>query len=125
MLAAVLQSAGYRTGLYISPFLQVFNERMSVNGAMISGEELGKITEQVRLAAEAMEDRPTEFELMTAIAFLYFRQQRCDIVVLEVGMGCLLYTSHIDRGYADLAGDLACLGADIVRVDEMCIRDRV
>ena len=55
MLAAVLQSAGYRTGLYISPFLQVFNERMSVNGTMISGEELGEITEQVRFSAEAMD----------------------------------------------------------------------
>ena len=95
MLAAVLQSAGYRTGLYISPFLQVFNERMSVNGAMISGEELGKITEQVRHVAEAMEDRPTEFELMTAIAFLYFRQQRCDIVVLEVGMGGRLDSTNV------------------------------
>ena len=95
MLAAVLQSAGYRTGLYISPFLQVFNERMSVNGTMISGEELGEITEQVRFSAEAMEDRPTEFELMTAIAFLYFRRQHCDIVVLEVGMGGRLDSTNV------------------------------
>ena len=65
MLAAVLRAAGYRTGLYISPYLQVFNERMSINGVQIDDEELGALTEQVRAVAEPMEDPPTEFEWMT------------------------------------------------------------
>lgn len=95
MLAAVLQQAGYTVGLYISPFLQVFNERMSVNGEMISDAMLGEITEQVRPAAEEMADPPTEFELMTAIAFLYFLRQGCDLVVLEVGMGGRLDSTNV------------------------------
>ena len=84
MLASVLQTAGYRTGLYTSPFLQVFNERMRVNGEMITDGELGTFVEQLRPVAESMEDRPTEFEMMTAIAFLFFQSRACDIVVLEV-----------------------------------------
>lgn len=95
MTAAILQAAGYATGLYISPFLQVFNERMSVNGEMISGAELGEITQQVKDFAETMADPPTEFELMTAIAFLYFQRHRCDLVVLEVGMGGRLDSTNV------------------------------
>ena len=95
MTASVLQAAGYRTGLYISPFLQVFNERMSVNGEMIGDEALGAFTEQVRAAAEGMEDPPTEFEMMTALAFLYFKSEGCDVVVLEVGMGGRLDSTNV------------------------------
>ena len=95
MTASVLQKAGYRTGLYISPFLEVFNERMSVNGALITDEELGSITEKVRPAAESMEDMPTEFEWMTAIALLFFLRRGCDIVVLEVGMGGRLDSTNV------------------------------
>ena len=95
MTSSVLRRAGYRTGLYISPFLQVFNERMSVNGEMISDEELGAITEQVKPLVETMEDPPTEFELMTVIALLYFVRQNCDIVVLEVGMGGRLDSTNV------------------------------
>ena len=95
MTASILRAAGYTTGLYISPFLQVFNERMSVNGEMIRDDELGALTQQVRAAAETMEDAPTEFELMTAIAFLFFLQRRCDLVVLEVGMGGRLDSTNV------------------------------
>lgn len=95
MLASVLQAAGYRTGLYTSPFLQVFNERMRVNGEMISDEELGALTQQLRPVAESMEDPPTEFEMMTAIAFLFFQRRGCDIVVLEVGMGGRLDSTNV------------------------------
>ncbi len=62
---------------------------------MISGESWGNHGTGVRFSAEAMEDRPTEFELMTAIAFLYFRRQHCDIVVLEVGMGGRLDSTNV------------------------------
>lgn len=95
MTASVLRAAGYRTGLYTSPYLQVFNERMSVDGEMISDEELGELTGRIRPLAEEMDDPPTEFELITAIAMLYFLRHECDIVVLEVGMGGRLDSTNV------------------------------
>lgn len=87
MLASVLQAAGYVTGLYTSPYLARFHERMQVNGVPITDEELAQATEATRPFAEAMAQHPTEFELVTAVAFTYFRQKGCDIVVLEAGLG--------------------------------------
>ena len=87
MLASILRKAGYRTGIYTSPFIFRFNERMSIDGKDISDEELAEITEYVKPHAQAMTDAPTEFELVTAIGFEYFLRQKCDIVVLEVGLG--------------------------------------
>lgn len=95
MLASVLQKAGYVTGLYTSPYILTFHERMQVNGEMISDDELGRITEFVMPHAEAMEDHPTEFELVTAIAFEYFARHQCDIVVLEAGMGGELDSTNV------------------------------
>lgn len=87
MLASILKAAGYKTGLYTSPYILEFNERIAINGIMISNEELADITSYVRSFADAMQDKPTEFELITAIAFEYFKRQNCDIVVLECGLG--------------------------------------
>ena len=87
MTASILQQAGYHTGLFISPFIHVFNERMQIDGQMISDEELVEITTYVRGLAEQMEDKPTEFELITALAMEYFKRNACEIVVLEVGLG--------------------------------------
>ncbi len=87
MLASILSHAGYRTGLYTSPYINRFNERMVIDGAPIPDAELAKITTYVRPFADAMADPPTEFELITVIALLYFLNNQCDIVVLEVGMG--------------------------------------
>ncbi len=95
MLASVLRTEGYRVGLYTSPFILRFNERMQVDGRDISDRELADIVALVRPHAEAMEDAPTEFELITAIAFVYFARQKCDIVVLEVGMGGRLDSTNI------------------------------
>lgn len=98
MTASILRKAGYRTGLYTSPFLFRFNERMNVDGQDISDDELAEITEYVKPYAESMTDHPTEFELVTAIAFVYFARHQCDIVSLEVGMGGALdSTNVIDR----------------------------
>lgn len=94
-LASVLWCAGYRVGLCTSPFLEDFRERIQVDGKLISPETLGELTELARPAAEAMEDHPTEFELITAVAMLYFRRCRCDIVVLEVGLGGALDASNV------------------------------
>lgn len=87
----VLQAGGYKTGLYTSPFLEVFNERIEYNGVYITDEELEIYTKDVlakadEMVAEGMES-PTEFEVVTAIAFLYFREKHADYVVLEVGLG--------------------------------------
>ena len=95
MTAAILQAAGYRTGLFTSPYIRTFNERMMVNGAMISEEELAELTAYVRPIADGMVDKPTEFELITAIAFLYFKRQNCDVVVLETGMGGRLDATNL------------------------------
>lgn len=95
MLAETLRRAGYRTGLYTSPYIRDFNERMQIDGEMISREELAELTTQIRPIADAMEDKPTEFELITAIAFEYFRRHRCDVVVLEVGLGGRLDSTNI------------------------------
>ena len=87
MLASVLQAAGYRTGLFTSPFITQFEERIRVDGAMIPPDALVEATRAVRDAAEAMDDHPTEFELMCAVALVHFARSTCDIVVLEVGLG--------------------------------------
>ena len=87
MLSSVLTRAGYRTGLFISPYVVDFRERMQICGEMIGREELAAFTERVRPFAETMEDLPTEFELITAIALCWFAARRCDIVILEAGMG--------------------------------------
>lgn len=87
MLASVFRAAGYKTGLYTSPYIIKFNERMQINGEMIPDEELCAITEKIRPYADTMEDSPTEFELVTCIAMEYFARNNCDIVILEVGMG--------------------------------------
>ena len=113
MTASVLRQAGYVTGLYISPFLQVFNERMSVNGQNITDEELGELTEQVKPIAAAMEDAPTEFEMMTAIAMLFFVKRKCDIVVLEVGMGGRLDSTNVIE--APEAAVICNIGLDHVK----------
>lgn len=95
MLSSVLQRAGYKTGLYTSPYVKYFNERMSINGEMISNSLLSEIVSYVRNFAEQMQDKPTEFELISAVAFEYFYRNACDIVVLEVGLGGRLDATNV------------------------------
>lgn len=87
MTASILSKAGYRTGLYTSPYIYRFHERIQVDGVEISDEDLTEITEYVKPLADSMAQSPTEFELVCCIAFEYFYRKKCDIVVLEVGMG--------------------------------------
>ena len=87
MIASILQEAGYRVGLYTSPYLKCFNERIQVNREPISDLSICRIVEKIRPEIDAMDDHPTEFEMITTIGFMYFLEQQCDIVVLEVGMG--------------------------------------
>ena len=95
MLDSVLRKAGFKTGLYTSPYIERFNERMAVDGEPISDTELSEITARVRVFADKMADPPTEFELITAIAMEYFFRNGCDIVVLEVGMGGELDSTNV------------------------------
>ena len=87
MLAAVLKAAGYKTGLFTSPYLYFFNERMQINGKQIGNDALAEVVSAVQPIADAMEDHSTEFEIMTAAALLWYKKEQCDIVVLEVGLG--------------------------------------
>lgn len=90
-LYSVLQENGYKAGLYTSPYLERFTERMECNGSEISPEDLIHYTERALDKVEVMlsegMDSPTEFELITAIAFLYFSEQDIDFLILEVGLG--------------------------------------
>lgn len=104
--ASVLRRAGYRTGLYLSPYVEDFCERIQVDGEPIPHGELARLTGEIRPLAEeggpagdggadAGRRHPTEFELITAVALRYFRQQRCDVVVLEVGLGGRLDATNV------------------------------
>jgi len=95
MTAAILTAAGYRVGLYTSPYVLRFNERMRVDGQDIPDAELAEVTAFVKPHADAMTDSPTEFELITAIALEWFARRACDVVVLEVGMGGRLDSTNI------------------------------
>ncbi|MCL2080085.1 MAG: bifunctional folylpolyglutamate synthase/dihydrofolate synthase [Oscillospiraceae bacterium] len=95
LLASALSRAGYTTGLYTSPYVTCFNERMQVNGIQISDDELIRMTEEIKPYADAMRDAPTEFEMITALAMKYFMMKKCDIVVLEVGMGGELDSTNV------------------------------
>ena len=95
MTASILRKAGYRTALYTSPYIYQFGERMQVDGELIPDDELIEITEFVKPLADTMEETPTEFELITCIAFEFFKRRKCDIVVLEVGLGGLLDATNV------------------------------
>lgn len=88
---SVLLEEGYKTGIYISPFIENFNERIEIDRVCISDEDLAVYTDRVLEAVSIMIKEglqsPTEFEVITALALLYFKEKACDYVVLEVGLG--------------------------------------
>ncbi len=88
---SVLMEAGYSVGIYSSPFLEVFNERIEVNGQYISDEDLNRVLTETTSIGRSLEERgflvPTEFDIVTAAAFKYFDEKKVDFVVLEVGLG--------------------------------------
>ena len=87
MLTSILMKAGYSVGTFTSPYVVAFNERIQLNGEMISDEDLARVTSRIRPFADSMEDHPTEFELITAIGIEYFADKAPDFVILEAGMG--------------------------------------
>lgn len=98
-VSTVLSAAGYRTGRYLSPTVKEYRERFQIDGRMITQSGLCKYLEQVKAAAEEMAaeglPHPTPFEVETAVAFLYFLDKQCDIVVLEAGMGGALDATNV------------------------------
>lgn len=95
MTASILMSAGYKTGLFTSPFIQVFNERIQINGKNIPDADLAKIATQVKNEIDALLVEISVFAQITAMAFLYFAQEKCDFVVLETGLGGRLDATNV------------------------------
>jgi dihydrofolate synthase/folylpolyglutamate synthase len=101
-LASILNASGYRTGLYTSPHLVALCERWTIGGAMIDDQALSDAIDRLRLAADRADIVPTYFEALTLIAFIAFAQARCDVAVLEVGMGGRLDATNVVRPLAAL-----------------------
>ncbi len=98
ILASILTAMGYRVGRFSSPALSRINECITVDGREISDNEFAREVSRLEPIAQALSDRPTEFELLTVLAFLFFKGQNCDFVLLECGMGGLTdATNVIDR----------------------------
>lgn len=95
MTAEILKRAGYKTGLFTSPFIEVFNERIRIGGENIPDNLLIEYTERVKNIMEASGALVSEFAFVTAVAFLYFYEMKCDFVVLEVGMGGKLDATNV------------------------------
>lgn len=96
--ANILTAAGYKTGLFTSPFVSDFRERIQLDGNFIEKDTLARITERVKAVVDELDkgdNSPTEFEIITAIAFLYYKEENCDLVVLEVGLGGLLDSTNV------------------------------
>jgi len=87
MTESILRTAGYRSGLFTSPHLVRFNERMQICGEEIPDDELADVMTEVVAANDALEEKVNWFEIVTAAALVWFRRRACDIVVLEVGVG--------------------------------------
>ncbi|MBQ8416778.1 MAG: bifunctional folylpolyglutamate synthase/dihydrofolate synthase [Clostridia bacterium] len=87
MLHSVLRAAGYRVGLFTSPYIQDFRERIRIDGEPVGENALAEWTERILQITREMDEPFTEFELITAIGFAYFNSQNVDVVVLEVGLG--------------------------------------
>ena len=93
MLAAILQKAGYKTGLYTSPHLHDFRERIRINGAMIPEESVIDFTERVQPLIDIIE--PSFFEITVVMAFDYFAREKVDIAIIEVGLGGRLDSTNV------------------------------
>lgn len=94
MLTSIFKQK-YKVGCYISPYIEEFNERIQINGDNINGHDLIKYTNIVKNAVDTLKITPIEFEFITAMGFLYFRDKKCDLVVLEVGLGGRLDATNI------------------------------
>ncbi len=95
MLSHILCAQGYQTGLFVSPFVDRFNERIQLNNVPIPDDDLAEIITEIAPVVDSMEHPATEFEVITAAAFLYYARKKCDYVVLEVGLGGELDSTNV------------------------------
>jgi dihydrofolate synthase/folylpolyglutamate synthase len=95
MLASVLKEAGYKVGLYTSPHLKAVNERIQVDGTLISDDRLEKLLLRIKEGVNFWDELPTYFEVLTASAFIYFAEEKIDIAVIETGLGGRLDATNI------------------------------
>lgn len=98
MLSNIFRAEGKKTGLFTSPYIVDFCERIQIDGEMIPHEKLASLTEKIKPVVEELNREgiePTEFEIITAMAFDFYFQEKCDIVVLEVGLGGLLDSTNV------------------------------
>ncbi|MFW6257699.1 MAG: bifunctional folylpolyglutamate synthase/dihydrofolate synthase [Prolixibacteraceae bacterium] len=121
MLAAILQSAGYKTGLYTSPHLKDFRERIRINGEMVSQNEVIEWVENYRTRNEVWKMEPSFFELTVALAFDFFATHEVDIAVVEVGLGGRLDSTNIITPEVGIITNIsldhvALLGDDIEKI---------
>ena len=97
-ISNILIDANYKTGLFTSPYVSDFRERIQFCGEYIEKDIFSRLVEIVKKATEKIKAKgiqPTEFEVITAIAFLYFKEKECDIVILEAGLGGLLDSTNV------------------------------
>lgn len=119
MTSSILQEAGYRTGRFVSPYILDFRERIELDGEMIPEADLCRIGEQVLAAVDALEKEglfPTEFDVVTMVGLLWFWEQHCDVVVLEVGVG-----GRIDSTNLILPGSVEVSVITSIALDHMAI----
>lgn len=95
MIAETLTRSGYRTGEFTSPYIRVYNDRIRIDGVNISDAELAEIITQIRPIIDDLSTDCSQFEITTAIAFIYFKAKKCSIVVMETGLGGLLDCTNI------------------------------
>lgn len=110
MLGEILKRSGYKTGLYTSPYIEVFNERIKINGEPIPDSDLAEIVTNIRGVIEENDTPVSEFALDTAAAFCYFKKMECDIVVLETGLGGRLDATNVIK--ENLATVVTSIGLD-------------
>ncbi len=98
-ISNIMQASGKKTGLFISPYVIDFTERIQINGEFIPKKDMAEFTARIMPVAEKVGERlgdaVTEFEFITALAFLYFKEQNCDVVVLETGLGGRLDSTNV------------------------------
>ena len=97
MIAAMLQATGYKVGLYTSPHLVDVRERITINGSMISQADFARLVRTVEPMVARIKPTPTYFDVLTAIAFKYFAEQKVDLAVIETGMGGRLDSTNVIR----------------------------
>jgi len=111
MLSSILKAAGYRAGAFTSPHLHSYTERFQINGAEITRERLAELIGEIRPHLESMVmegyEHPTEFEVGTALAFLYFFRERVDFLVMEVGLGGEIDSTNVARSIISVITNVA------------------